>query len=146
MGDCVSRDILVTLGVPQGSHLGPLCFIWFVNEISRIFSHVRVLFYADDMKLFLQVRGFRDCLKIQSDLNRLAEWREANALELNVGKYKSIPFSRLCHPIEFSYMLGGIILDRVDSINDLGVIMDIKVSFTGHIHVTVGRALAMLGL
>jgi hypothetical protein len=42
--DCVSRNILVTSGVSQGSHLGPLCFIWFVNEISRIFRHVRVLF------------------------------------------------------------------------------------------------------
>jgi hypothetical protein len=88
IGDCVSRDILVTSGVPQGSYLGPLCFIWFVNEISRILR--RVLFYADDMKLFLPVRGFRDCLRIQDDLNRLAGWCEANALELNVGKCKSI--------------------------------------------------------
>jgi hypothetical protein len=54
-------------------------------------------------------------------------------------------FSRLRHPIEFSFMLGGIILDRVNSINDLGVIMDSKMSFTGYIDVTVGRALAMLG-
>jgi hypothetical protein len=110
MCDCFSKDILVTLGVPQGSLLGPLCFIWLVNEISRIFRHVRILFYADDMKLFLQVRGFRDCLKIQSDLNRLVEWCKANALELNVGKCKSITFSRLRHPIEFSYMLGDIIV------------------------------------
>jgi hypothetical protein len=145
MGDCASRDMLATLGVPQGSHLGPLCFIWFVNEISRIFRHKLVLFYADDMKLFLPVRGFQDCLKIQSYWNRLVEWCEANALKLNVGKCKSITFSRLRHPIEFSYMLGSIILDRVDSINDLGVIMDSKVSFTGHIDVTVGRALTMLG-
>jgi hypothetical protein len=42
-------------------------------------------------------------------------------------------------------MLGGIILDRGGSIKDLEVIMDSKVSFTGHIDVTVGRALAMLG-
>jgi hypothetical protein len=49
IGDCVSRNILVTSGIPQGSHLGPLCFIWFLNEISRIFRHVRVLFYADEM-------------------------------------------------------------------------------------------------
>jgi hypothetical protein len=96
------------------------------------------------MKLFFPVRGFRDCLKIQSGLNRLAEWCEANALELNVGKCKSITFSRLRHPIEFSYMLGGNNLDCVDSVNDLGVIMDSKMSFTGHIDVTVGRALAML--
>jgi hypothetical protein len=116
-----------------------------VNEISRIFRHVWVLFYADDMKLFLPVCCFRDYLKILSDLNRLAEWCETNALELNVGKCKSTSFSRLRHPIEFSYMLGGIILDRVDSINDLGVLMDSKMSFTGHIDGTVGRALAMLG-
>jgi hypothetical protein len=84
--------------------------------------------------------------KIQSDLNRLAEeWYETNMFELNVGKCKSITFLRLRHPIDFLYMLGGIILDRVDSINDLGVIMDSKVSFTGHIDVTVRRVLAMLG-
>jgi hypothetical protein len=127
MGDCVSRDILVTSGVPQGSHLGPLCFIWVVNEISRIFTHVWVLFYADDMKLFLLVCDFRDCLRIQDDLNRLAEWCEDNALELNVSKCKSITFSRLVHPIEFSYMLGGNIFDRVDSMNDLEVIMDSEI-------------------
>jgi hypothetical protein len=74
MGDCVSRDILVISGLPQGSHLGPLCFIWSVNEISRIFRHVRVLFYADDIKLILLVRNFQDCLKIEIDLNRMAEW------------------------------------------------------------------------
>jgi hypothetical protein len=84
------------------------------------------------------VRGFRDCLKIQDDLNRLAELCEANALELNVGDCISITFSKLRIPIEFSYMLGGIILDRVDFINDLGVIMNSKMSFTGHIDVTVG--------
>jgi hypothetical protein len=59
-------------------------------------------------------------LKVQSDLNRLVEWCEANALELNVGKCKSVTITRLRHLIEFSYMLGGIILDRVDSINELG--------------------------
>jgi hypothetical protein len=136
---------MVTSGVPQGSHLGPLCFIWFVNEISWILTHVWVLFYANDMKMFLLMRNFQDCLKIQSDWNRLAQSCEANAIGLNVGKCKSITCSRLLHPIEFSYMLGCIILDRVDSINDLGVIMDSNVSFTGLIDVTVEKALALLG-
>jgi hypothetical protein len=49
----------VTSGVPQGSHLGPLLFIWFVNRISEIFDYVRVLFYADDMKIFLLISGSR---------------------------------------------------------------------------------------
>jgi hypothetical protein len=78
--------------------------------INKIFN------YAKDMKLFLLVHGFHYCLKIPSDLNKLAV---ANALELNVSMCKSITFSRLRHPAEFPYMLGGVILDRVDSISDL---------------------------
>jgi hypothetical protein len=66
-------------------------------------------------------------------------------LELNVGKCKSISFSRLRHPVEFFYMLGCIILDRVDSTTDLGVVMDSSMSFSRHIEVTVRKALAMLG-
>jgi hypothetical protein len=74
IGDAVSKDIKVTSGVPQGNHLGPLGFIWFVNRISEIFGYVHVLFYADDMKLFLPDSGFKDCLKIQSNLNKLSKW------------------------------------------------------------------------
>jgi hypothetical protein len=84
-------------------------------------------------------------LKIQSDPNRLVDCGGANLLELNVVKCKSITFSRLCHPVEFSYMLGGIILNRVDSITDLGVVMDSRMSLSKQIDVTVGKALAMLG-
>jgi hypothetical protein len=83
-----------------------------------------VLFYADNMKRFLSLRDFQDCLKIQSDLNKLVDWCGANSLELNVGMCKSITFLRLCHHVEFSYMLRSIILDRIDSITDLGVVMD----------------------
>ena len=86
IGSCVSKEIKVTSGVPQGSHIGPLCFIWFVNDIAQIFKHVRVLFYADDMKLYLPVENSQDCLKIQSDLDRLTKWCEENSLPLNVNK------------------------------------------------------------
>jgi hypothetical protein len=93
IGETVSKDIRVTSGVPQGSHLGPLCFIWFANRISLIFDYVRLLFYADDMKLFLPVRDFQDCVKIQLDLNKLSEWCEKNSLILNVDKCTTITFS-----------------------------------------------------
>jgi hypothetical protein len=55
IGEALSKDIKVTSDVLQGNHLGPLCFIWFFNRISEIFDYIRVLFYADDMKLFLSV-------------------------------------------------------------------------------------------
>jgi hypothetical protein len=132
--------ILVTWGVPQGSHLGPLCFIWFVNRISEIFDYV-----ADNMKLFLPVSGFQDYLKIQSNLNKLLEKCDRNSLLLNVSKCKTITFARSRHPVRFSYMLGGTVLDRVSPINDLGVIMDEKMTFSEHVDVMVAKAFAMLG-
>jgi hypothetical protein len=131
--------------VPQGSHLGPHCFIWFVNRISEIFDYVRILFYADDMKLFLPVSGFHDCLKIQSDLNKLSEWCDRNLLLLNVGKCRTTTFARSHHPKKFSYMLGGTVLDRVSSINDLEVILDEIMTFSEHVAVMVGKAFAILG-
>jgi hypothetical protein len=74
MGDCVSRDILVTSGVLQGSNLRPFCFIWFVNEFAQISEYVREFFYADDMKLFLPVRGFWDCRLMWSKLIAVECW------------------------------------------------------------------------
>jgi hypothetical protein len=82
MIDCISRDILVTLGVPQDSQLGPLCFMWVVNEFAQIFEYLRVLFYANNMKLFLHAQGL------------LENSNRSDSLELIVGKCKSITFSR----------------------------------------------------
>jgi hypothetical protein len=78
------RCFRVTSGVPQESHIGPLCFIWFFNRISVIFNYVCVRFYTDDMKLFFPVRDFQGCIEFQSDLNILSEWCEENSLFLNV--------------------------------------------------------------
>jgi hypothetical protein len=63
-------------------------------------------------------------------------------MPLNVGK--TTTFSRSCHLVEFSYMLGRTVLDR-GSINDLGVIMDEKMTFSEHVNVMVAKAFAMLG-
>jgi hypothetical protein len=64
ISDAVSKDIKVTSDFRQRSHLGSLCLIWFINKISAIFDYVRVLFYANDMKLFLPISRFQDCLSI----------------------------------------------------------------------------------
>jgi hypothetical protein len=89
IGDAVSKDI------KEGTHHVALCFIWFINRLSKIFDYVRVLFYADDIKLFLPVSRFQYGLKIQSDLNKLSEWCDRNSLLLNVDKCKTISFARL---------------------------------------------------
>jgi Reverse transcriptase (RNA-dependent DNA polymerase) len=143
---CVSKEIKVTSRVPQGSHLGPLCFTWFVNDIAQIFKYVRVIFYADDMKMYLPVGSSQDCLKIQRDLDRLTAWCENNMLPLNVNKCKTITFTWSFHPINASYVLNGKILERVCSMTDLmGVILDSNLSFREHIDSVVNKGTAMFG-
>jgi hypothetical protein len=97
------------------------------------------------MKLFLPVSGFQDCLKIQSDLNKLSEWCYSNSLLLNVDTCKTITFARSRHPVKFSYKLSGTVVERLSSTNDLGVIMDEKMIFSKHVDVMVAKAFAMLG-
>jgi hypothetical protein len=99
IGVAVSKDIKVISGVPQGSHLGPFCFIWFVHKTSEIFDYVRVLFYADDMKLS---RLFENSVGSEQ-----TEWCDRNSLLINVGKCKTLPFARSRHPVKFSCMLVG---------------------------------------
>jgi hypothetical protein len=120
--------------------------MWFVNRLSKICNYARVLFYADDMKLFLPVSGFQNSLKTQSDLNKLSKWCGRNSLLLNVGKCKTKTFTRSRHPVKFSYMLGGTVLDRVSSINDRRVIMDEKKTNSEYVDGIVAKAFAMLGL
>jgi hypothetical protein len=84
-------------------------------------------------------------MKIQLDLHKLSEWCERTSLFLNVDKCKTIKFSRTRYSVEFTYMLAGSVLDRVSSINDLGVIMDENINFSEHVDVMVGKVFAMLG-
>jgi Reverse transcriptase (RNA-dependent DNA polymerase) len=100
-------------GVPQGSHLGPLFFIEDVDEVLRIFEHFSALGYADDLKLFMTIDSIDDCHKSQSYLDRLQEWCVKNKFDFNVKKYKAISFSRSKQPMEFTYRIGGLELERV---------------------------------
>ena len=72
--DFTSRMISVTSGVPQGSHLGPILFILYLNDLPSIVKFSKILMYADDVKLFLSIGNTSDCSLLQDDLNRLSEW------------------------------------------------------------------------
>lgn len=139
-----SRTYSIASGVPQGSVLGPLIFILFINDLCYRLKSQKLL-YADDLKIYRIVTSMLDCCALQDDVNELNLWCTENGMELNVKKCKSVVFSRRQSRIGFDYFVGSELLERVDSIRDLGVIIDNKLRFDEHICVTTAKAFAALG-
>jgi hypothetical protein len=141
-----SESFVPTSGVPQGSHLGPVLFVLFINNIAENFSDVQYLLYADDLKLFRVVENEMDCQILQDNIDLLQSWCVENSLKLNSSKCNIISFSRKRNRITVDYCLNGDPLSRVSEINDLGVIFDEKNTFVPHVHNVIDKANRMLGI
>lgn len=140
-----SRDIRVSSGVPQGSHLGPLLFNVFINDVKDCFQFSEFLLFADDLKFFRRVTCLDDCLKLQSDLSRLSEWCRVNCMDLNVDKCHVMFFTRSNNVYLHDYYLGNDLLTVASEIRDLGVTFDPALGFGPHITRVISKSLQMLG-
>ena len=88
-----SEEVRVTSGVPQGSALGPLLFLAYVNDICRnIKSTIRR--FADDCIIYRKILNIKDVEKLQTDLDRLGDWAEGNEVKINPNKSKALSFTR----------------------------------------------------
>jgi hypothetical protein len=72
----------VISGVPQGSVLGPLFFIMFINDLEQVVASSRVSFFVDDTRISKQIRCAEDCLLLQDDLYRILDWSRCNNMKL----------------------------------------------------------------
>lgn len=140
-----SDDIYVPSGVPQGSHLGPLLFLIFVNDIPTIFKNSDCLLFADDLKIYRRITCISDCSLLLEDLVRLVDWCRINNLHLNVEKCQILSCFRILNPIVFDFNIDNIILTRVNQKKDLGVILDVNLSFLPHYDYLINKANQMLG-
>jgi len=92
--NAASQLIYMTSGVPQGSHLGPLLFTFFINDLPSIIAHSRVQMYADDVKLCLSYKDIASGCNLQSDIDCFQGWCEYNLLNLNCLKCNVKTFYR----------------------------------------------------
>lgn len=142
-GDSISRPIHVTSGVPQGSHLGPVLFLLFINDLPNAVTESNLLMYADDVKIFISCDNAPDHVRLQYDLDAFYTWCKINLMELNLKKCKHMMFSR-SRPIISQFTLGGSSLELVDSFIDLGILLDRKLTFNNHVITTVNKAFGVL--
>ena len=139
-------DCYITLsGVPQGSTLGPLLFSMYIKDITECLYHSKILIYADDVKLYRQINNDADCLLLQDDVNNLIRSFIRHDLVPNKNKCKIVSFTHRQLIYEFDYHVDNHILEKCDTIKDLGVIYDSKFSFKEHIDYIVLSARKMLG-
>lgn len=141
----LSEPFPVLSGVPQGSLLGPLLFSAFINDISTHMPYSRSLMFADDIKIFSRVHCSVDQEDLQRSLSSVEAWSRANAMELNIDKCQVMSFSRSRATFIYDYSLDGIILKRVTSVKDLGILLNPTLSPLDHIVDVTSRAFSLLG-
>ena len=129
---CLSRRIIVSSGVPQGSHLGPILFNLFLNDLPSVINHSMILMYADDVKLYLSIKSVNESLLLQEDLISFVKWCDCNFMLLNLSKCKKMSFNRGT-VIQTSYEISEIVLENGSSFCDLGITLDSKLNFNLHI-------------
>ena len=133
----------LTMGVPQGSILGPLLFIIYMNDINEASNIFNFILYADDSTLQskLQTHTYEnEAAVINVELAKIANWLAANKLTLNISKSKFMVFSTNRRDIStitrrFSLVINNTEIERVSKFNFLGLTLDEFLSWTEHINI-----------
>ncbi len=143
----VSEWAPVTSGVPQGSILGPLLFVIFINDLPEIVpSGSNTALYADDTKLHRSISSLSDCEDLQQALNNINAWSIQSNLKFNATKCKVLTITRKQNPVIYNYHLGPAVFSRVNEEKDLGVTISSKLTWHHHISDIVAKANKLLGL
>lgn len=133
---------MVGSGVPQGSVLGPLLFLVYINDLDWNIESKLVKF-ADDTKLGGLANSLESTDVIQDDLDRIQNWAEMWQMKFNVAKCKVVHVGN--KNIRRDYFMGGLKLECAPHEKDLGVIVDQTLTGSSHCAVAVKKANRMLG-
>jgi hypothetical protein len=148
----VPRSVLS--GIPQGSVLGPLLFVIFINDLPVVNRGLcNTLLFADDAKLYKYISGIGDATILSGCCENFSAWSKYWLMSLNVDKCKvlTITNKQSANIIDFKYCITSpqgipVELEHIKDCKDLGVIFDTSLSFGNHIQEKTNTAFKMLGL
>ena len=153
VGGSKSSTLPVYSGVPQGSILGPLLFVLFINDMfSCISNGSSIALYADDTKIWRKIKCFNDHFVLQNDIEKLLRWSLENKMRFHPSKCKALTVTLQRNVLDnlpfnhYHYMLGESFIEYEESQRDLGVIIHSKLLWAYHANNLTSIARSKLGL
>ena len=139
-----SDDIAVSSGVPQGSVLGPILFLAYINDLpEQVRSRVRL--FADDTAMYLALDKQADSETLQKDLEILENWEKLWDMSFYPSKCQVIHVTRRKTPLQTKYHLHGCVLESVPSAKYLGVTISEDLKWSEHTNNITKKANQTLG-
>ena len=133
----ISSDIAtVTCGVPQGSVLGPLLFLLYINDLPNISNKLSFFLFADDTNIYYESADLVELEKtVNKELKLLTLWLNLNRLALNVSKTNFVIFRSTKRPLNHNVILimNRKAIEQKDHVKYLGILMDQHLSWKYHI-------------
>ena len=138
VGGRLSEEVKVISGVSQGSVLGPLLFVVYVNGIWRKMDS-RVRLFADVCIIYRKITNNHDIEKLQKDLDTLGEWAIENGEKINLGKSKAVRFTRSRVKNTLSYSLGDQNIPEGSGCKYLRIIVRSDLNWVDQVNYTVQK-------
>ena len=139
----------LSCGVPQGSVLGPLFFLIYVNDMAKACPQLELVLFADDTNIFAQGKNPSDVFKqVNSGLEELSRWFRCNKLTLNLKKTEYLFFGgpRQGDTVQTTLEIGGERIKQVEGARFLGVWIDQELKWTDHINKVKTKVSQLLGV
>ena len=133
----------VLSGVPQGSVLGPILFLVYINDLEEGVTG-KILKFADDTKLFRKVKEIWDKQNLQDDIDKLVKWSEKWQMIFNFGKCKCLHTGS--GNTGMNYEMGGTILSKTVKEKDLGVTMNANMKLSEQCRIAASKGNQVLGM
>ena len=142
-----SEEIDVVSGVPQGTVLGPLLFLTYINDLpDNLNSNTHVRLFADDCILYRVIDSAEDSKLLQEDLDRLAAWEKKWGMDFHPQKCNTMTSASKKKKIQlYDYILKKHTLARTSCAKYLGVDISSDLNWKNHIARTTTKANNMLG-